>query len=437
MSFKTFIPGLILFLLCGCARNLTHFHKVRTHVRDNQFELAADMVKQNHEKYGNRDRVLYHLDRGMLFLYAADNEPAIEYLSIAEKEMKELFTKSITKEVASLVTNEYVLPYIGLDYEQVMINAFLALAYAGNREYDEALVEARKVQTKFKLLKEKHSKNEKGIKDNGFIRYISGILYEADRDYDNAFISYYNALKAYRHEATSPVPASLKHVLLALAEKEGREEDFEELSTDFGMSEWKYPGLGRSEIILVGMLGDGPTLVSKEFAGTFVDKDGHTHHLKFAVPEFLPRPCLSQGLTVLVENHRQRNAELVEDIQALCRKDLESRMPVIIAKTSVRVLAKTIANAKLKKEMYKEDAFLYNFIVGLGTDAVFDEFEHADTRACRLFPGTVYLARMAVEPGTHDLRVVNSTPNGLEYTDYSEVEVKSGEKRILLFTDLR
>ena len=46
-----------------------------------------DEIKKNNDKYGERDRVLYHLDRGMLYLYAGNCDQAIEYLTIAEKEM--------------------------------------------------------------------------------------------------------------------------------------------------------------------------------------------------------------------------------------------------------------------------------------------------------------------------------------------------------------
>ncbi|MEW6042568.1 MAG: hypothetical protein AB1633_13700, partial [Elusimicrobiota bacterium] len=160
---QKFILYFILLGFLGCATQLSHLKQVRACTAKNQFQQAAEVIKQNNARYGERDRVLYHLDRGILFLYAGDFDQAIEYLTIAEKEMLELFTKSISKEAASLVTNEYVLPYVGLDYEQILVNAFLALAYAGKRNYNDALVEVRKADTKFKLLKEKHAKSEKGI----------------------------------------------------------------------------------------------------------------------------------------------------------------------------------------------------------------------------------------------------------------------------------
>src|SRR3989339_1386597 len=111
---KRFLFSILLVFIVlwsGCARNMSYFDKVQSQARQRQFEFAADLIKQNSDKYPERDRVLYHLDRGMLFLYAGNADQAIEYLSEAEKEMADLFTKSVSKQAASLVTNDYVLPY--------------------------------------------------------------------------------------------------------------------------------------------------------------------------------------------------------------------------------------------------------------------------------------------------------------------------------------
>jgi hypothetical protein len=433
---KTIGVCFALFLVAGCARQLAYFKKVEKSAGQRQFLQAAEVVKKHNDKYGERDRVLYHLDRGLLFFYAGDHDKAVEYLSIAEKEMDDLFTKSLSKQAASLVTNEYVLPYPGLDYEQVLINSFLAMAFAGRREYDEARVESRKVNTKFGLLKEKNAKN-KGIKDNGFVRYLSGVLYEQDGDLDNAYISYYNAAKAYRHEAATPVPASLGGVLLALAQKTGRTDDLDQLNKEYGPEPPPHAGLGKAEIVCVGFVGMGPKLVSKEYSGTFVDKDGKTHHLKFAIPDYAKVGSHSRGMAVSASGGAARaNAELAEDTRALCKNDLEARMGKIIAKTAARVLAKTVAGEKAKGKLYGKKP-VANLLIGLTTDVLMDQLEHADTRVCRLFAGQVFLARVPVEPGDYDVTVVNQTKSGSENFKIPGVNVKAGEKRFVFFTDLR
>jgi hypothetical protein len=428
------LAGVVLF--SSCARQLGYFDKVQREARKRQFELAADLVKQNNKKYGMRDRVLYHLDRGMLYLYAGNCGSAIEYLTLAEKEMTELFTKSVTAQAASLVTSEYVLPYEGLDYEQLLINAFLALAYAGKRDIENALVEARKVQTKCDLLKQKHAKGQ-GTVDNGFARYISGILYESDRDWDNAYISYYTAVKAYRVEAECPVPPALKSAAFTLAKNTGREEDVKELEEMFGNAPEESGVVGKSEIVAVSFIGDGPLLISKEFATTSMDEDGKTWHLKFAVPAFVRTASAVGGVEVFLPGAAGVSSETVEDTRELCRRDLENRIGGILAKTTVRVLAKTIATQKLKKKMYTSGNPLANALIGATTNALADQLEHADTRVCRLFSGNVLLARVPVEPGEVEVTLGVRTARGSERMKTQKVDVKAGEKRFLLFADLR
>lgn len=422
--------------MAGCARNLTYFDKVQRTARQGQFVQAADLIKASADKYAQSDRVLYHLDRGMLFLYAGTGDQALEYLTLAEKDMDELFAKSLTAQAVSLVTNDYVLPYPGLDYEQLLISAFLSLAYASQGRMEDALVEARRMDSKCDLLKQKHS-DGKGILDDGFARYLSGLYYENDRDWDNAYISYYTALKAFRQGALVPVPSGLLAKVFALAKKTGRDDDLKELAGKYGAAPASDPALGQSEIVVVSFLGDGPLLASKEFAATALDAEGKTWHLKFAVPEFRQTVSFVNGVDVFLPNSAGAASEPVEDTRALCRNDLDNRMGGIVAKTTARVLAKTIATHKLKQKMYTNGNPLANALIGITTDALADQLEHADTRVCRLFAGNVLLARVPVQPGSYDLTLGLRTAQGSERTAPRKVEVKAGEKRFVLFADLR
>jgi len=438
---KRFLFSILLVFIVlwsGCARNMSYFDKVQSQARQRQFEFAADLIKQNSDKYPERDRVLYHLDRGMLFLYAGNADQAIEYLSEAEKEMADLFTKSVSKQAASLVTNDYVLPYAGLDYEQLLINAFLALAYASQGKTDDALVEIRKVQTKCNILKEKNASN-KAIKDDGFLRYLAGILYEQDKDYDNAYISYYTAWKAYQLEAQCPIPPTLKSVLLTLAKKTGRTDDIEEFKKSFGTLPEESPLVGSTEIVAVSLIGDGPVIISKEFATTAVDVEGKTWHLKFAIPEFKRTSSFVNSVELFLPGAMGVPSDLVEESRNLCQNDLEARMGGIIAKTTARVLVKTIAAHKAKQKLYQSSGNnpLSNFVLGMATDVTMDQLEHADTRVCRLFPGEVRIARVPVKPGQYDITLGLRTRSGSETTPARKVDVKAGDKRIIVYSDLR
>jgi hypothetical protein len=221
-----------------------------------------------------------------------------------------------------------------------------------------------------------------------------------------------------------------------LAQETDRLDDYDKFKKEFSTGVKPYAGLGKSELIVIGLVGKGPLIKSKEYSGTFVDKKGHTHHLKFAIPDFVSRASLTHGVEAALSETSRQGGEQAENILALCKKDLDARMAKIITKTSIRVIAKTVANAKVKKKLYTKNP-LANLAIGLGTDAVFDQFEHADTRVCRLFPGAIYITRIPVEAGSYSLNIISHTKKGKQVTEAPKVSVKAGEKRFVFFTDLR
>ena len=61
--------------------------------------------------------------------------------------MEELYTRSITAEAGAMLTNDNLLPYEGEDFEKVMVNVVGALNHVYLQQWDDALVEARRLIT--------------------------------------------------------------------------------------------------------------------------------------------------------------------------------------------------------------------------------------------------------------------------------------------------
>ncbi len=109
------------------------------------------------------------------------------------------------------MTNDTALPYEGDPYEQVLINVLKALNYAVLGQWQDALVEARRIDHRLNVLSDRTTEKN-AYRDDGFARYLSGILYESTNDVNNAFIAYrkaYETFDATRTWArtTVPVPA--------------------------------------------------------------------------------------------------------------------------------------------------------------------------------------------------------------------------------------
>ena len=183
---------MMIATLGGCASARMSDHESDTLFRTGKYDEAADRLKKGLEKQGEngRDLLLFLLDVGLSLhssgKYAESNQYFLKANDIAE--IKDY--TSISTEAATLVTTDNVKDYKGEDFEKVLINVYLAMNYALMGNNEDALVEARRVNSKLALMV---SVGQKKYKQNAFARYLSAVLYEADRSYDDAYIDYKNA----------------------------------------------------------------------------------------------------------------------------------------------------------------------------------------------------------------------------------------------------
>src|SRR5690606_14911620 len=101
---------------------------------------------------------------------------------------------ALDEEGLSLLTNERLTTYQGEDFEKVLVHLYLALNFMALDDWDSALVEARRVNEILYVMK---SKGGRPYDDNFFAHYLSGSLFEKDRDFNSALVSYRKTYEAY------------------------------------------------------------------------------------------------------------------------------------------------------------------------------------------------------------------------------------------------
>jgi tetratricopeptide (TPR) repeat protein len=189
-----------LLLLASCAMRTDFYHEVEQGLASRNYAVAVSALKANEEEFGESNTVLFNLELGLIAHYASQYTESNQMFLAAEKRMEELYTRSISAEAAAMLLNDNLLPYEGEDFEKVFVNLFLALNFAQMDNVEEALVEARKVDLKLK----EYSKQYEGkntYKQDAFIRYVMGVLYEAGGETNDAFISYRKAYEGYKEYA--------------------------------------------------------------------------------------------------------------------------------------------------------------------------------------------------------------------------------------------
>ncbi len=102
----------------------------------------------------------------------------------------------------------------------------------------------------------------------------------------------------------------------------------------------------------------------------------------------------------------------------------------IYAKTIARALVKWAAAAKLREEAEDEGGDTVGDIVGILANAVNVATERADTRAWLGLPDRIWMVRLRVPPGQHE---VTASIAGLGQIHLGSVGVRAGERAFISY----
>ncbi|RKZ07604.1 hypothetical protein DRQ05_02825, partial [bacterium] len=293
--------SLIVLLAIGCASTLRREMAVDRFLPAADFQQAIADLESHEKAFGGKSRLLYLLNMGALNHYAGDYEESNKYFEEAYALADELYTKSITRELAGTVSPN-MRPYYGEDYEKVMVNTFMALNYLKLGALDEALVEARRIDKDLELLTNKYQSKNK-YKSDAFGRYLAGIIQEIAGRYNDAFISYVQAYRAYKdYEKMFPfeVPDQLKRDILRLASVLHFDDKYDDFVKEFG-DEYAPPAHmdeDAGEVIAIVFAGLAPLKRELNIKHTGVDTDGKTYTFQLQIPVLVERPTSIGGVRV-------------------------------------------------------------------------------------------------------------------------------------------
>ena len=437
-----FLAGLTL--LIGCGPSVNRYLLIEQSLLAGNPKQAATIVEQAEKEYGSKSRLLYRMDRGMTLHLAGRYQQSNAVLEQAEEEVERLYTRTIRSETVAFLTNDNALPYEGDAYEHVMINVVKALNYAVRGQLQEALVEARRIDHRLNVLSDQ-VKETNGYRNDGFARYLSGILYEAAGDLNNAFIAYRNASEAYeamREWLQTPYPASLRSDLLRTAEALHLTTEFEGYRQAFPDVTWEpvsaKPQL--AQIVMISYNGRAPrkedryldlpisldalqlVLLNRGFFQSLHQRNRAVDSVLYglngrvvrvAVPRLVP-----QKTQVSFENMTLTNAaglpvtvrsELAHNVTALAEKSLSDRLPAIMAKALARAATKFAlaegATRGAQQAAGRDAAPWVGLFVMLLTKGMAVASEEADKRSWQTLPDEIHVARAWIPAGQYQMSI--------------------------------
>lgn len=425
--------GLGIAATSGCSTYADRNARLRDDLAAQDYDAALAVVQKAER---GSDRLLNLLEKGLVLHYADRWAESNAVFAEAEELSDDLYTRSISQAVVSLVTNDGAVDYRAAPFEMALVPYFRALNYLALGQRDDVLVEARKAELRLRdlaeveraLAKEEDEDAEPAVSldDHAFLHYFRGMLHEWGGEPNDAFLAYRRAALAYRD--TGPAlgvrtPRSLGEDLARTAAALGFGAELAELRRacpdleDAGAP--LRPGHGRVVMLLetgwaprrVSVAADVPIFTNEHHDDMDLWAVGLRHRylygyrrnveiaywLRFALPELVDdAPTVVSARVSADTPGSHARTVLLDDVASRSRLDFEQEQGGVLVRTIARALAKWLAQSKAE-----DQGKLAGLLVNLFGAAT----EQADTRNWLTLPHGIAAARLELPAGVHALRV--------------------------------
>lgn len=391
---------LVLFGFTGCATYQGKVSLARDLLKSGQTAEAVEKLKPL-AATDNGDQLIYLLDYATaLQIQGSFQESNKAYLA-ADRLSDELDYHSVSRVAGSLLTNEEMKQYKGDTFEKIFINAQLALNYLALGELDDALVEARRINEKYLKYR---SDEKKDFELNPFAKYLSALVWEADRKYDDAAIAYAEAYKI------SPRISSIHEDLIRSSKLARRDQEYQKWKKAFPdvVEKPEWYDKGRGELIIIVQQGWGPRKAFNPGDSRF--------------PVLDPVFNQTQRARLNVNGVGMQESVFIYDVQGAAIQTLNDDMGALVARRLTGIVAKELAAEELRKK---------NELLGAVAWIAMHASDRADLRQWSTLPQTIQVIRMPLKPGTYSIDLQGLTDDGSLTSDHLEVpsvNVKAGRK---------
>ncbi|MEQ8425746.1 MAG: hypothetical protein RIA63_13605, partial [Cyclobacteriaceae bacterium] len=179
---------LALMLAQSCATYYQSNYSFNQSFESGNLEDALEVLQSAPERDYRKKEFLFLVNNGLLHSVLGRYEESNEYLEKAFI-FGEDFRINYLNEAASYLTNPNVTNYRGEDHEHLFVLYYKAMNYLKMGRHEEALVECRRLNIRLQQLCDRYDSESK-YKRDAFVHLLMGIIYEADNDFNNAFIAY-------------------------------------------------------------------------------------------------------------------------------------------------------------------------------------------------------------------------------------------------------
>lgn len=373
--------------------------------------------------------ILDNLEKGRVHLLNQqypESKASFELSDQAVRVQQDQATVSLSESamsISALAVNDNLKSYQPADYELGFLHLYLGLNYLKQNDLEGALIEMRRanqVQEEARKSREKELESaqnqmeQQGLTpnlgsilsnypdageklqavQNGYLLYISALLYEADNDLNSAYVDYRRAL------AVMPDNQQVIDGAKRVARRLGMREDLSKLEKRYGKA--SYLDQNKSRVIIIDERGVVESMQGWKQPLPLYDSRGNSAWYTVALPYYPDKRV--DNFTPLMINDKSVTESKLTDVNLMAQQNLSERMPSIIIRQGLRVWAKD----RLRKEAAQGDD-VGNLLFNVWNTLT----EQPDTRSWLTLPGDIYSSSMVVEPGEQSV-ILNGQPYTFE-----------------------
>ncbi|TKC58121.1 hypothetical protein FBD94_19415 [Pedobacter hiemivivus] len=451
----SFFLGVMLFLF-GCSSYNDMIASYYKQISAGNYAEAVKELDKNKLLQKPRNKLLFLMEKGKASHLAGDYESSNQYFNEADQLLENGIGGAMDAVVGTLV-NPMTQSYKGEDFEKFMIHYYKALNYVYLNKTEDAIVEARRISLQSQQQGDKFNDKDSRYSKDAFSLMLQGLIYESDRDVNNAFIAYRNAVEVYLKSENqtyygTKMPDELKRDVLRTAYLNGFTSELGRFEGLFGMKYESKAALEGGEVVFFWENGLAPVKQQEEFFFSLVKgssgdlfftnlggsiiipfnygySDGNfnlngVESLRATYPKYVARAPYYNSAT-LSNGAQTVSFEKAEDINELAFKTLSQRFMKEMGKVLTRLAVKKGAEYVLRQSSKgsgkdgKDNSLLEGLGFGMQLYSLLSE--KADTRNWQSLPANISYTRIPLQKGNNTITLSLKSASGTEESKTIEI----------------
>lgn len=443
---RTSVFFILVFFLFGCASYNQRITEYYNFVSSGDLEAAKKSLEKNKLLKKPRNQLLYDMEMGRLMHLRGEYALSNDYLNKADLLIEDGLSSG-SDVVVGLVLNSMSQNYKGEEFEIFMLHYYKALNYMYLGQIQEAVVEARRISLQNYAQGDKYKDKLNRYSKDAFSLILQGLIYEYDRNYNDAFISYRNAVEVYSSAENGTyygvkMPRDLQIDVMRMAYLVGFTGELRQFEQDFNINfNYQTPSPGgdlvifwenglapikeQEDVMFALVKGQSGGLFFTNALGLMIPIDlgiaggtslNNVHSLNIAYPKYLSIVKPYIRAVASVNNKGRYDFELIQDVDNLAVATLKERsareLSKILTRMAVKKSAEYTLKAAAKNNGSNGDANPLLEGLGFGVQLFNLLSEKADTRNWQTLPSQINYVRVALEQGENTIKVDLQPING-------------------------